>query len=333
MVKSCAYVWLECLVLIQKRCYQYISGRHEIIDWLLQNVDYHCFHPPFLLHEAGRNGWMNFICCLVNTCQFHTSDLHVATSEALANGHLQIVEWMVSVLGRECIDITSIADKINLDSGNEAVVKLIFEHFDPRVLDVATVFTNACKFGWKDTISFIVDNDLSSLCDFTLAFNKACDNGEMEIVKLLLEKVDHQILNVNEAMLSVAVKGFEEIALLLLEKVEHTGLDIGNALVEACCHGEMGVVQAILRKVDNNMLDVETALNKACENYMHEKLVLWVLENIDQEQADLKTVKIQAIRHKWWTVQFALIKVDTEDLYEVNQVKQETETHNIVLVE
>ncbi|VDI18995.1 Hypothetical predicted protein [Mytilus galloprovincialis] len=342
MVESCAYGWLECLVLIQKKCFKYAFnlqqsmieactyGRIEIVQWLLQNFNYDCFHLPLLLQEAGRNGWKNMFFSLVNTFQFHTPDLHAATNEALANGHLQIVEWMVSVLGRECIEITSVADKIYLDSGNEAVVKFIFQHFDPRVLDIASVFANACKFGWKDTASFIIENDLSSLCDLALAFNKACDNGEICIVKLLLEKVDHQILNINEAMLSVAVKGWDEIALLLLEKVEQTRLDIGNVLIEACRHGEIDVVRAILQKVDNNMLDVEAALDKACENHMHEELVLWMLENIDQEQVHLKTVKIQAVRHKWWKVQFALNKVGIADL---NQAEQKTESDNIVILE
>ncbi|VDI47785.1 Hypothetical predicted protein [Mytilus galloprovincialis] len=342
MVESCAYGWLECLVLIQKKCFKYAFslqqpmieactyGRIEIVQWLLQNFNYDCFHLSLLLQEAGRNGWKNMFFSLVNTFQFHTPDLHAATNEALANGHLQIVEWMVSVLGRECIEITSVADKIYLESGNEAVVKFIFQHFDPRVLDIASVFANACKFGWKDTASFIVENDLSSLCDLALAFNKACDNGETEMVKLLLEKVDHQILNVNEAMLSLAVKGWDEIAILLLDKIEHTRLDIRNALIEACRHGEVDVVQAILQKVEHNMLDIEAALDKACENHMHEGLVLWVLDNIDKEQVDLKTVKIQAFRHKWWKVQFALTKVDTEDQ---NQAEQDTETDNIVFLE
>ncbi|VDI03445.1 Hypothetical predicted protein [Mytilus galloprovincialis] len=342
MAESCAYGWLECLVLIQKRCCHYAFnfqhsmveactyGRLEIVEWLLQNVNYECFHLPLLLQEAARNGWMNIINWLVKTFQIRKSDLHVATHEAFANDHLQIVVWMVSVLGRECIEFSSVADKIYSNSGNEAFVTFIFEHFDPRVLDIATVFTNACKFGWKDTAYFILDNDLSSLCDFNLAFNKACDNGETEIVKLLLERVDHHILDVKKAMQSVAVKGWDEIALLLLDKVEHTRLDIENALIEACRHGEIDVVQAIFQKVENNMIDVKAALDKACENHMHEELVLWVLENIDQEQADLKTVKIQAIRHKWRKVQFALTKVDIENL---NEVEQDTETDNIIFLE
>ncbi|CAG2189676.1 KANK [Mytilus edulis] len=123
MVESCAYGWLECLVLIQKKCFKYTFnlqqsmieactyGRIEIVEWLLQNVNYECFNLPLLLQEAGRNGWKKMFFSLVNTFQFHTSDLHVATNEALANGHLQIVEWMVSVLGKDCIEITSVAEK------------------------------------------------------------------------------------------------------------------------------------------------------------------------------------------------------------------------------
>ncbi|CAG2189680.1 unnamed protein product [Mytilus edulis] len=187
-------------------------------------------------------------------------------------------------------------------------------------------------FIWMERHSnFILDNDLGSRCDLSLAFNTACDNGELEIVQLLLDKVDPHILTaVEKAMHSVAVKGWDEIALLLLDDFEHTRLDIGNALIEACRHGEIDVVQTILQKVNNNLLDVKAALNKACENHMHEELVLWVLDNIDQQQVDLKNVKTQAGRHKWRKVQFSLTKEDIEDL---NQAEQETETDNIIILE
>ncbi|XP_052065566.1 uncharacterized protein LOC127705288 [Mytilus californianus] len=340
MVESCAYGWLDCLVLIQKHCNQYkfnvhtamveacTYGRINTAEWLLHNVKCQCFNLPLLLQEAGRNGWINIFCWLLRKVKFRTCDMHVATNEALANGHLHIVEMMLPVIGKKWLDLSSFSEKIYLDSMKEAVLKFLLHHFDPNLLDIATVMTKACTFGWKDTAVFIIDNDLSSQCDFTLAFNKACDNGETGIVKLLLEKVDRQILNVKKAMLSVAVKGWDEIAVLLLDKVEHTRLDIGNAFIEACRHGEIDIVQVILRKVDNNMLDIKTAFNKACENQMHEELVLWVLENIDQKQVDLKAVKKRSIRHKWWKVQFVLTKVDTEDL---NQIEQDIETDCIVI--
>ncbi|VDI58120.1 Hypothetical predicted protein [Mytilus galloprovincialis] len=128
-------------------------------------------------------------------------------------------------------------------------------------------------------------------------------------------------------MHSVAVKGWDEIALFLLDNFEHTRLDIGNALIEACRHGEIDVVQAILQKVNNNLLDVKAALNKACENHMHEELVLWILDNIDQQKVDLKNVKTQAGRHKWRKVQFSIQDVDNDE------VVQEIETDNIIIIE
>ncbi|CAC5391352.1 unnamed protein product [Mytilus coruscus] len=339
MVESCGFGWLECLVLIWKHCNQYklqeamteacTYDRLHIAEWLLQNVHYQLFDIPMLLQEAGRNGWIHIFCSLLQNFHFDKSDMHTATSQALENGHLKIAELVISTVGKECFSFSSFSDNTYIGANKEGVVNFLLHNIDPRCLDIATLMTNACLFGWKDIVTFIVDNDLTSLCDLSLAFNTACDYGELKIAQHLLEKVGlHILTTVDKTMHSVAVNGWDEIAVLLLDKVEHTRLDIGNALITACRHGEIDVAQAILRKVERHMLDVKTALNKACENHMHEELVLWILENIDQEQVDLKTVKIQAIRHKWRKVQFAIPDVDIEDL---NQVEQETGTVCIII--
>ncbi|CAC5391356.1 unnamed protein product [Mytilus coruscus] len=341
MVESCGFGWLECLFVIWKQCNQYklqaamteacIYGRLHIAEWLVQNVHCQLFNIPMLLQEAGRNGWIDIFGWLLENFHFEKSDMHIATSQALENGHLKIAELVISTVGKECFSFSSLSDNAYVGANKEGVVNFLLHNIDHRSIDIATIMTNACLFGWKDIATFIVDNDLSSLCDLSLAFNAACDNGELEIVQLLLEKVGPRILTtVDKAMHSVAVKGWDEIALLLLDKVEHTRLNIGNTLIEACRHGEIDIVQAILWKVKRTMLDVKTALYKACENHMHEELVLLILENIDQEQVDLKTVKIQAIRHKWREVQFALTKVDTENL---KQFEEEDATDNIIFLE
>ncbi|VDI44552.1 Hypothetical predicted protein [Mytilus galloprovincialis] len=341
LIESCGFGRLDCLVLILKHCNQYklqeamteacTYGQLHIAEWLLQNVHCRLFNIPMLLQDAGRNGWVNIFGWLLLNFHFDKSDMHIATSQALENSHLEIAELVISNVGGKGFDFSSLSENAYVGANKEGVVNFLLHNIDPKSINIATIMTNACLFGWKDIVTFIVDNDLRSLCDLSLALNTACDNGELEISQLLLDKVDPHILtNIDKAMHSVAVKGWDEIAILLLDKVEHTRLDIGNALIEACRHGEIDVVQAILRKVDSNMLDVETALYKACENHMHEELVLWILENIKHKQVDLKSVKKRAIRHKWRKVQFALTKVDIEDL---NQVEQETETDNIVILE
>ncbi|CAC5391347.1 unnamed protein product [Mytilus coruscus] len=341
MVESCGFGWLECLVLIWKHCNQYklqaamteacTYGRLHIAEWLLQNVHYQLFNIPILLQEAGRNGWINIFGWLLQNFHFDKSDMHVATSKSLENGYLEIAELGIAKVGKEGFDFSSLSDNVYVGANRKGVVNFLLHNIDPKCIDIATIMTNACLFGWKDIVTFIVDKDLTSLCDLSIAFNAACDNGELEIAQYLLEKVDpHLLTTVDKAMHSVAVKGWDEIAILLLNKFEHTRLDIGNALIETCRLGEIDVVQAILGKVDTTMLDVKTALNIACENHMHEELVLWILENIDREQVDLKTVKIQAIRQKWKKVQFAIPEVDNEDL---NQVEQETESDNIFFLE
>ncbi|CAG2206354.1 unnamed protein product [Mytilus edulis] len=338
MVESCGFGWLECMVLIWKHCGQYklqeamteacTYGQLHIAEWLLQNVHCRLFNIPMLLQEAGRNGWANIFGWLLQNFHFDKSDMHIATSHALENGHLEIAELGITKIDKEGFDFSSLSENVYAGANKEAVVNFLLHNIDHRSIDIDTIMTNACLFGWKDIATFIVDNDLSSRCDLSLAFNIACENGELEIVELLLENVDPYILTtVDKAMHSIAVKGWDEIALLLLAKVKHTRLDIGNALIEACRHGEIDVVQAILRKVNNNLLDVKAALNKACENHMHEELVLWMLENIDQEQVDLKTVKTQAIRHKWRKVQFSIQDVDN------NEIVQEIETDNIIIIE
>ncbi|CAG2227427.1 unnamed protein product [Mytilus edulis] len=338
MVESCGFGWLECMVLIWKHCGQYklqeamteacTYGQLHIAEWLLQNVHCRLFNIPMLLQEAGRNGWANIFGWLLQNFHFDKSDMHIATSHALENGHLEIAELGITKIDKEGFDFSSLSENVYAGANKEAVVNFLLHNIDHRSIDIDTIMTNACLFGWKDIATFIVDNDLSSLCDLSLAFNTACDNGELEIAELLLKKVDPHILTaVDKAMLSVAVKGWDEIALLLLDKVEHARLDIGNALIEACRHGEIDVVQAILRKVNNNLLDVKVALNKACENHMHEELVLWVLDNIDQQQVDLKNVKTQAGRHKWRKVQFSIQDVDNDE------VVQEIETDNIIIIE
>ncbi|XP_071123571.1 uncharacterized protein [Mytilus edulis] len=339
LVQSSGFGWLECLVLIWKHCNKYklqtamteacTYGHLHIAKWLLQKVHYKLFNIPMLLQESGRNGWINIFRSLLQNVKFDKSDIHNATSQALENGQLKIADLALSKVGKAGFDFSSLSEKAYTSANKEGVVKFVLFNCDPSIIDIATIMTNACLFGWKDIATFIIDKNLTSVCKLSLAFNTACENGELEIAQLLLDKVEPYILtSVDKAMCSVAVKGWDEIAVLLLEKVEHSRLDIGNALIEACRHGEIDVVQAILQKVDNAMLDVETALNKACESHMHEKLVLLMLENIDQ--VDLKTVKKQAVRHKWWKVQFALTKVDIKDL---NQVVQETETDNIIILE
>ncbi|CAG2206351.1 unnamed protein product [Mytilus edulis] len=187
-------------------------GRLHIAEWLLQNVHDQLLNIPMLLQEAGRNGWIKMFSSLLQHFHFDKSDMQIATSQALENGHLGIAE-----LG----------------------------------------------------------------------------------IKKLAKKTQ-----------------------------SNTRLDIGNALIKACHHGEIDIVQAIIRKVDTSMLDVKTALNEACANHMHEELVLWILENTDHEQLDLKNVEIKAVRHHWRTTQFAIAKVDTE---EFDQVEQDTETDYIVI--
>ncbi|XP_052065565.1 uncharacterized protein LOC127705286 [Mytilus californianus] len=361
MIGSCGTGWLECLVLVQKHCNQYklhaamieacTHGHLCIANWLLNNCNYQCFNLQLLLKETGRNGWTHIFVWLVTNFHFYISDLQIATKEALVNGNLEIIKLMLLVVGRDAFDLSSLSNEEFADLKNENVVNFVLRHFDSRCLDLNTIMANACKFGWIDIVAFIIDNDsnclsdsaldlidissfitgkhVNCLCDFTSAFNTACDNGEAEIVQLLIVNVNHKIFAVQKAMLSVCIKGWDEIAVLLLDKVKHTRLDIGNALIEACRHGEIDVAQTILRKVDTTMLDAKTAVNIACENHMHEELVLWVLENIHQKEVDLKTVKIQAIRNKWRKVQFALTKVVTKDL---NQVDKESATDSIIFV-
>ncbi|XP_071123572.1 uncharacterized protein [Mytilus edulis] len=360
MIESCGSGWLECLVLIQKHCNQYnlhaamleacTYGRLDIVKWLLQNYNYKYFNLPLLLKETARNGWTHIFSRLITHFQFYNSDLQFATKEALINGNQRIIKLMLLVVGRDALDLSTPLIEELADTETEIVVNFILRNFDLRRLDLSKIMTNACKFGWQNIASFIINNDsnclcdsalglidissfitgkhVNCLCDFTSAFNTACMNGEAEIVQLLIVNVSHKIFAVQKAMLSTCIKGWDEIAVLLLDNFEHTQLDICNALIEACRHGEIYVVQAILRKIKHNLFDIKTALNEACENHMNEDLVLWILKNIDHEQLDLTNVRRKAVRHNWRTVQLEMPEVDIEDL---NQIEHETETDYIVI--
>ncbi|VDI45992.1 Hypothetical predicted protein [Mytilus galloprovincialis] len=303
-------------------------GHLHIVEWLLQNFYHMCLNPQLLMREAGRNGWSNIFLWLIDNYFFKTSNKLMATKEAIVNGKLGIVKLMFSRMSKSDFDISDLPEKTFTDSNNEEVVSFVLHHCDPIKLDISTIMINACKFGWTETVQYILDEKLFSSCDLNLAFAKACENGELEIVKALADKCNLQNLKMEKTIISVCIKGWDEVALFLLDKFEHTRLDIANALIEACRHGEIDVAQAILRKVKHTLLDVKTALDKACENHMHEELVLLILKNINQNQVDLKTVKKQAIRHKWREVQFAIPGVDTEDL---NEAEQDTGTDFIVI--
>ncbi|VDI58121.1 Hypothetical predicted protein [Mytilus galloprovincialis] len=195
MVESCGFGWLECVVLIWKHCDNYklqaamteacTYGRLHIAEWLLQNVHYQLFNIPMLLKETGRNGWIKMFCSLLQHFHFDKSEMHTATIQALENNYLEIAELGITKVGKEGFDFSSLSETAYVGANKEGVVNFLLHNIDPKSIDIATIMTNACLFGWKDIAIFILDNDLGSRCDLSLVFNTACDNGELEIVQLL----------------------------------------------------------------------------------------------------------------------------------------------------
>ncbi|CAG2190320.1 unnamed protein product [Mytilus edulis] len=301
MIESCGYGWLN----IVKRVWNHeqIShdkldmktamsdactyNRFEIVTWLLKNTDDQTFDTSYVLVESCRNGWTDIVENIAQNgdSMFNNMTVTAGITEACANGHLPVIDFMYRTFGTELFDLETISKQRTKASENEDVTMFFLRNFNCNSFDISTVLKRACSFGWTRVVKWII-NELEYDGDLVEPLNNACVNGEAEIVKYILQNISQEKLDLKSAMLCACNKGWDEIVALLIQKVDHQKLNVRNAVIEACRCEDSDCVILIIRQVDHKFIDLNAVLIEICKNLAREQLVLSILKTVDGSEFD-----------------------------------------------
>ncbi|CAG2249514.1 unnamed protein product [Mytilus edulis] len=244
------------------------------------------------------------------------------------NNHDQLdVKGAVNDVYRCVCDISCYdQDMNNLREKYEPLFRHILEKVNHDLLDLKTIFHLAWRIGCVEVVTYLLENNNHDQLDVKEAVNGvyrsvACRIRCLEVVAYLLENINHDQLDakkaVNDLYRSVCDvryynhvmnnlrDTYDPLIRHILEKVNHDLLDLKTIFHLACrirClevvaylfennnHDQVGVKEAVndvFRSVGNNGYYTD-GMNNLKEKY--ERLIIHILEKVNHDLLDLKTI-------------------------------------------
>ncbi|CAC5366439.1 unnamed protein product [Mytilus coruscus] len=325
MEESCGYGWLKIVKLLwskfDKENFDMRTsmdeacsfGRYKIVKFLLENVDSNLLDTKLVLEKSCGYGWKDIILWLFDNIDNISIDSKACMLEACAQGRLEIFELFWSKYGTNNFDVDILIGISCKNSGNRGVMKFLIENFDLTQSHMDIIVKNACKYGWTEIVTSILDRCKHNKNLMEEAMKYACNSGETEIVKILLDNVDVGFIEIKNAMIISCQKGWDELVSLLLEGVDHSLFDFTVAMNEACRFGEADIVELFIQKVDHKFFNFENAIMEACKSHLNENLVLILLKYINRSTSDMEAVSGKAYDNGWRRVSSRLKRMICND--------------------
>ncbi|KAL3665831.1 hypothetical protein V7S43_009257 [Phytophthora oleae] len=184
------------------------SGHTDIVRWLLEHTRNSPRMQDGILYEAAIAGNLPIVKLLISR-GFRVADFHSLLDLAAAEGHLELLKWLVKQ------DFRSEGHGIQLSSKHLNVNTWLVE--SGLECGVEESFADACNEGSLSVVWWFVDYIDTRRVDLgvdtaQLAMNSAADNGHLEVVKWLIERGLGRGPRTASAIHFAAISGHLEVA-------------------------------------------------------------------------------------------------------------------------
>ncbi|VDH89333.1 Hypothetical predicted protein [Mytilus galloprovincialis] len=281
--------------------------KEPLIKLILEKVDHDLLVLKEIMNEACFNGYLNVVTFLLENTDQKTLNIMEAVNNAYS-----------SISGENDYEDNYEDDIDEQREKNESLIKLILDKVDHDLIVWKEIMNGACRYGYLDVVTFLLENTDHVKLDIMKALNGAYGyiTGENDykgdinkqrekkepLVKLILEKVNHGLLVLKEIMNEACCNGYLNIVTFLLENTDQKKLNIMEAVNNAYssisgeddCEDDIdeqrennkSLIKLILDKVDHDLLDLKEIMAESCRcGYLD--VVMFLLENTNHENLNI----------------------------------------------
>ncbi|CAG2209574.1 unnamed protein product [Mytilus edulis] len=185
----------------------------------------------------------------------------------------------------------------------EPLIKLIIEKVDHDLLDLKEIMNKACRYGYLDVVTFLLENTdhekLHIMGAVNNAGNLSIDRCNEKIIETLLQKVKTDLFDMEILMNVTCRNGWLNIVRWLVENIDHSMFDVDTAFNLFIPHdGEetLDIFKLLLQIISPNLFNIGTVIEQA-SRLNHTEKVLWLLQNKDSSLFEMKYVMNEACRN------------------------------------
>ncbi|VDI78002.1 Hypothetical predicted protein [Mytilus galloprovincialis] len=316
-IKSSGKMNLDLNILVKEAC---TYERTDIIEWMLEHCDKDSFKILDLLTTLVSNesnpetsiiyrndkskhdpSMQNLILKILKNNSHLCCDYNSILSKACSEGWIDIFKWIITKIDYTELNIT---DAVNIASQNGRcdIICWSLLNFNPDQIDANTILAEASGFGWVQVVKYIFSLPIKGHLNFSNAMNDACAFGRAEVVSWLLENNAKEMFDLSTVMIAACINGWMDILNWILEKTDYMLLNIGCAIIEACAAGNISIVQLFFSTFEKEMFDKHKLSTRICEKVSNEKVVLFLLENLNADGFQMDNILNKASGFGWLEV-------------------------------
>ncbi|CAC5423166.1 unnamed protein product [Mytilus coruscus] len=316
-VKSSEKLGLDLNILVKEAC---TYERTDVIEWMLRHCDKDCFRILDLLtslvsndtspethvidrhdkseHESNKQ---NLILKILKDNTLASFDYNSILIKASFEGWIDIFEWIITKIGNAELDITNAVNKAS-QNGRRDIIDWSLLNLNPDQIDTNTILVEASGFGWTEIVMNISNRSMKNKIIFRNAMNDACAFGRAEVVIWLLKNNAKDMFDLSAVMNAACINGWMDTLNWILENTDYMLLNLYSAVTEACAAGNINIVQLFFNTFGNVYFDQQKLSTRLCEKRDNEKVVLFLLENLNAAGIQIDNILIKASAFGWLEV-------------------------------